>query len=122
VPKCILIVDDNAVVRRCLRGILENEGWQICGEAENGRDAIDQAQQLRPDLIILDLAMPVMNGMEAAPLISKMLPHVPIVMFSIHGGDALQREARAAGVAAVVSKADNMKNLVGLARTLLQPA
>ncbi len=121
-PKCILIVDDNAVVRRCLRGILENEGWQICGEAENGRDAIDQAQQLRPDLIILDLAMPVMNGMEAAPLISKMLPHVPIVMFSIHGGDALQREARAAGVAAVVSKADNMKNLVGLARTLLQPA
>ena len=121
-PKCILIVDDNAVVRRCLRGILENEGWQICGEAENGRDAIDQARQLRPDLIILDLAMPVMNGMEAAPLISKMLPDVPIVMFSIHGGEALQHQARAAGVAAVVSKADNMKNLVGLARTLLQPA
>jgi DNA-binding NarL/FixJ family response regulator len=122
VPKSILIVDDNAVVRRCLRGIFEDEGWEICGEAENGRDAIEKAGKLHPNLIILDLAMPVMNGMEAAPLIRAVLPEVPIVMFSIHGGAALEHEPLAAGVAAVVSKAENTKSLVGLARKLLQVA
>jgi CheY-like chemotaxis protein len=120
VPKSILIVDDNAVVRRCLRGIFENEGWEICGEAENGYDAIEKAQRLCPNLIILDLSMPVMNGMEAAPRLRKMLPEVPIVIFSVHGGRTLEQEALAVGVAAVVSKADNMKSLVGLARNLLQ--
>jgi DNA-binding NarL/FixJ family response regulator len=117
--KCIFIVDDNAVVRRCLRGIFENEGWEICGEAENGHDAIEKAPRLHPDLIILDLSMPVMNGVEAAPRLRKMLPEVPIVMFSIHGG-ALEHEALSAGVAAVVSKTDNMKTLVRLAGTLVQ--
>ncbi len=121
-PKSILIVDDNAVVRRCLRGIFEDEGWEICGEAENGHEAIEKAQWLRPNLIILDLSMPVMNGIEAAPRLKTMLPEVPIVMFSVHGGGALDEEARAAGVTAVVSKADSMKSLIGLARTFLQPA
>jgi CheY-like chemotaxis protein len=120
--KCILIVDDNAVIRRSLRMIFEGEGWEICGEATNGRDAIAKAQELNPDLIVLDLSMPVMNGMEAAPQLRRLLPHVPILVFSIYASAIPEEEAAAAGITAVVSKADNMKSLIKMARNLLQAA
>jgi CheY-like chemotaxis protein len=120
--KCILIVDDNAVIRRSLRNIFEQEGWQICGEASNGKEAIAKAQELNPDLIVLDLSMPIMNGMEAAPHLRRVLPHVPILVFSVYANAIPEEEAAAAGITAVVSKADNVKSLIKMARNLLQVA
>jgi CheY-like chemotaxis protein len=120
--KCILIVDDNAVIRRSLRTIFESEGWEICGEATNGQDAIAKAQELKPDLIVLDLSMPVMNGMEAAPQLRRLLPHVPILVFTVYASAIPEEEAAAAGITAVVSKADNVKTLIKMARNLLHAA
>jgi CheY-like chemotaxis protein len=120
--KCILIVDDNAVIRRSLRVIFEQEGWHICGEASNGKEAIAKAGELNPDLIVLDLSMPIMNGMEAAPHLRRMLPHVPIVVFSVYASAIPEEDVAAAGITAVVSKADNVRSLIKLARTLLQAA
>jgi len=105
VPKCILIVDDSAVVRKTLWETLEQQGgWEVCGEAADGREAIEKAQQLEPDLVVLDISMPVMNGLEAARELKRLLPSVPLVMFTSFQTPHLKREALAAGVSAVVSK------------------
>jgi CheY-like chemotaxis protein len=120
-PKCILLVDDNAVIRRMLRAAFEQPGWEVCGEAVNGQDAIDKAQDLKPDLIVLDLSMPVMNGLEAAPVLKRMLPTVPIILFTLYGSDDLEQAASSAGVTAVVSKNAALKMLVDQARDLLEP-
>jgi CheY-like chemotaxis protein len=119
---CILIVDDNAVIRRSLRGIFENEGWEVCGEAGNGREAIAKAQELHPDLVVLDVSMPIMNGMEAAPELRRVLPHTPIVLFSVHADAIPEADVAAAGITAVVPKADNMRSLIKIVRTLMQAA
>jgi len=105
----ILIVDDSSVVRHSVRFWLEqNSDWRICGEAENGAVAVDQAQQLHPDVVILDLSMPVMNGLEAARRITRMSPRPAMVMLTMHVSKQLEREAAAAGVDRVVSKADHV--------------
>ena len=89
--KGILIVDDNAIIRRSLRRILESvEGWQVCGEAADGQEGIDKAKELGPDLIILDLSMPRLNGLEAARILSKTMPKVPLLMFSAHTGHIVE--------------------------------
>ena len=121
-PKSILIVDDNAVVRRCLRGIFEDEGWEICGEAENGRDAIEKALELSPDLIILDFTMPVMNGLEAAKTLRAMMPEVPLILFTVHRSANLDSNASVAGINAVISKVEGVTALVDRVRSLLEPA
>jgi DNA-binding NarL/FixJ family response regulator len=83
VTKCILIVDDSPVLRKTLRQTLEQGGaWEVCGEAADGREAIKQAQRLKPDLVVLDLSMPVMNGLEAAHELKRLLPSLPLVMFT----------------------------------------
>jgi DNA-binding NarL/FixJ family response regulator len=120
--KCILLVDDNAVIRHMLRTAFEKRSdWEV-GEAQNGRDAIDKAQESKPDLIVLDLSMPVMNGLEAAPLLRQMLPAVPIILFTLHDNETLEREALSVGISAVVSKAASMKTLVDQAKNLLRAA
>jgi DNA-binding NarL/FixJ family response regulator len=120
--KCILLVDDNAVIRHMLRTAFEQRSdWEV-GEAQNGRDAIDKAQESKPDLIVLDLSMPVMNGLEAAPLLRQMLPAVPIILFTLHDNETLEREALSVGISAVVSKAASMKTLVDQAKNLLRAA
>jgi DNA-binding NarL/FixJ family response regulator len=120
--KCILLVDDNAVIRHMLRTAFEERSdWEV-GEAQNGRDAIDKAQESKPDLIVLDLSMPVMNGLEAAPLLRQMLPAVPIILFTLHDNETLEREALSVGISADVSKAASMKTLVDQAKNLLRAA
>jgi DNA-binding NarL/FixJ family response regulator len=120
--RCILLVDDNAVIRHMLRtAIEERSDWEV-GEAQNGRDAIDKARESKPDLIVLDLSMPVMNGLEAAPVLKRMLPAVPIILFTLHDNKTLEREALALGVSAVVSKAASMKALIDQAKDLLRAA
>lgn len=76
--KRIVVADDNAAVRRALRRILELEGdWKVDGEAVDGRDAIEKAKKLRPDLIVLDVSMPVMSGLDAARVLRHIMPAVP---------------------------------------------
>jgi len=116
----ILIVDDNAVIRRALRDIIEFNGWAVCGEAVDGRDAIEKAQALCPDLIVLDFSMPVMNGLEAAHVLHQIMPRVPMILCSLHASDVLHREVTAAGVKMVVSKAENMQILITKAKELLE--
>jgi DNA-binding NarL/FixJ family response regulator len=122
-PKCILIVDDNASVRRLLRVAFEDgSGREVCGEAENGREAIEKARELKPDLIVLDLAMPIMNGLEAAPVLKRMLPSVPIILFTLYGDEYLEQVASSAGVTAIVSKDAALKTLLNQAADLLRAA
>jgi DNA-binding NarL/FixJ family response regulator len=116
----ILIVDDNAVVRGLIGETLRgHEGWQVCAEVENGEQAVAKARELSPDLIILDLAMPVMDGLRATREITKILPSVPIVIYTLHYAEWVVREAKKAGARAVVSKSDATK-LVSVAEDLLQ--
>jgi DNA-binding NarL/FixJ family response regulator len=121
-PKCILIVDDSAVVRQTLRQTLEwQKGWEVCGEAANGRDGIEMAQRLKPDLVLLDFSMPVMNGLEAARELKHLLPTVPLLMYTNYGTNYLEKEALSAGVTAVVSKSDSVEALVSSIQAVLGP-
>jgi len=101
----IMVVEDSETTRRIIRAILETREWKICGEAKNGQAAIRQFRKLRPDVVILDLAMPDLNGIEVAARLSKIDPLVPLILFTISEVDHLYEAARAAGIYAVVSKA-----------------
>jgi DNA-binding NarL/FixJ family response regulator len=117
--KRILLVDDNAVVRSFLRKIFESQSdFEISGEAENGREAVDKAGTLKPDLIILDLTMPVMTGLDAAPLLKQLLPDTPIILFTQHEGSEVERQAQAVGIDTVVSKTKAVSDLVSKAHAL----
>jgi DNA-binding NarL/FixJ family response regulator len=119
--KYVLIVDDNEVIRRTLRYLFkDNEEWTICGEAINGRDALEKAHELQPDLVILDFSMPVMNGLETASLLRESLPKLPIVMLTAFKDRFLEQQAFNAGVSWVLSKTENVGTVVEFARTLLQ--
>ena len=120
--KCILLVDDNAIVRRAIRDVFEASGYLICGEAENGKEAIEQAEKLHPDLIVLDLSMPVMNGLEAARILKHKMPEVALILFSNYADVLHEEDARATGISAVVSKDKDVSILVSTAHTLLHKA
>ena len=118
--KSILIVDDNRLLRRCIHQLFEEEhDFEVCGEAENGREALEMAQQLRPDAILLDLAMPVMNGLDAARVLSRSMPETTLILFSSYTSELPGLEAQSAGFAAQVSKSENIATLIGKARELL---
>jgi CheY-like chemotaxis protein len=122
VNKIILVADDNPVMRDALCKLFEPEdGLELCQQAVNGRDAIEKAKEFRPDLIILDFSMPVMNGIDAARAIKKIMPGVPIILFTIHGSEMLSAVAKEAGIDAFVSKAE-MVNLAVHTRALLKRA
>ncbi len=118
--KSILVVDDNSLVRRAVTRMLEAGNLKVCGEAVDGRDAIDRAMELQPDLIILDMAMPVMNGLKAAQILHQVMPTVPLILFSMHAGSVSQSEAKAAGIRAVVSKDAGGNLLLNHAKSLLE--
>jgi DNA-binding NarL/FixJ family response regulator len=101
----ILVVEDSETTRRIIRAILETREWKICGEAKNGEGAITQFQELRPDVVILDLTMPNLSGIEVAARLSKIDPLAPLILFTISEADELYEAARDAGIYAVVSKA-----------------
>jgi DNA-binding NarL/FixJ family response regulator len=102
----ILIVDDHAVVRRGLRALLETQaGWEICGEAENGRQAVEEVKRLSPDVVLIDMNMPEMNGLEATREIRKTAHETEVLMISVHNSEEFMRAAEAAGARGYVTKA-----------------
>lgn len=117
--KCILIADDNDVVRTIIRFFLETKGFAICGEAVDGVDAIEKAKQLKPDLIVLDVAMPRMNGVEAASVLKALMPNVPIVWFTMYQELVGHSLTAAVGVDAVLSKPDGVGGLVECVQGLI---
>jgi DNA-binding NarL/FixJ family response regulator len=120
VPKCILIVDDSSAVRNAVRSFLEESGFGVCGDAVDGRDAIQKAKELNPDLIILDFAMPRMNGIEAAPILKKMLPETPIILLTSHSGALQDRGTLLTAIDAVVPKDGGLSVLLRYVETLMQ--
>jgi DNA-binding NarL/FixJ family response regulator len=117
----ILVIDDGDSVRDIIRIFLERDGFEVCGEAGDGVEAIEQAKKLKPDLIVLDLAMPRMNGAEAASVLSQTMPDVPIVLLTLYQNVLGTALASAVGVKAIVDKTDGMEKLVACVRSLLLP-
>ena len=103
----VLIVDDSALVRGAVRRLFETDDvFEVCGEAANGREAVDQTTLLRPELIVMDLAMPLLNGLDATRAIKRLKPGVPVILFSGFSNVMEEKEARSAGISALVPKSD----------------
>jgi DNA-binding NarL/FixJ family response regulator len=120
VPKLVLVVDDHEAIRRSIRSFFRTyPEFTVCGEAVNGAEAIEKAQELWPDLVILDLAMPEMNGLEAAAALKFILPGVPIFLLTAHYSRELELAALEAGVCAVFSKHQDLLILLRRARAEL---
>jgi CheY-like chemotaxis protein len=119
--KTVLVVDDSVAVRAHVRKVFLSDGFKLCAEAENGLQALNVAAECHPDVIILDLAMPVMNGIDAAPKLKELLPHVPIILFTLHASCLKQQDLAELGISALVSKAASVEELLQKAHTLLQP-
>ena len=120
--KAVLIVDDNAFIRQALCEIFNRESdFQVCGEAENGKEAIEKAWELHPDLIVLDLSMPVMNGLDAAKVLKCLMPTVPLIMYSAFADSSAKPEILRTGISELVSKSESFDVLVRKARGVLYP-
>jgi DNA-binding NarL/FixJ family response regulator len=119
-PVRILIADDHEVVRHGLRAVLERQaGWVVCGEASTGREALAKAVDLRPDVVVLDLSMPELNGLEATRQIRRILP-AKILILTVHEADQVVTEVLDAGADGYVLKSDAGRTLVAAIRALLK--
>jgi DNA-binding NarL/FixJ family response regulator len=109
----ILLADDHDLTRAGLRYLLEKQkDWSVCGEASNGRMAVEMAAQLRPDLAILDMSMPELNGLEVTRQIVKSQPHVKILIYTMHETERIIVDALEAGARGIVLKSDAGENMV----------
>jgi len=116
----VLLVDDSATIRAAVCPLFDSHpNFEVVGEAEHGREASEKAPKLRPDLVILDLTMPVMGGLEAAPLLIEILPEVWLILFTAHDLPGLERLSRAAGIHIVVPKHKAATNLIAQAEALV---
>lgn len=125
--RTVLIVDDNVHVRRSLRWTIERElEWQVCGEATNGAEGVSAATKLKPDIVVLDLSMPVMNGIEAARQLKQLVPDSHLLMFTSFATPTLEEAARDAGIEEFVPKNEGavllLQSLRRLASTGQPPA
>lgn len=118
----LLICDDNPNIRYLLRSFVETRTpFEVCGEAIDGSDAIEKAKQLQPDLILLDLSMPVMTGAEAAVILKRAVPRMKIILFSMHVDDVSKSLGTAIGVDLTLSKSDGINKLADHLHALLTP-
>ena len=117
----ILVVDDHEIVRAGVRGLLKESRpeWEISGEAANGKDAIEAVKSLRPDVVILDIAMPYMSGLEAAARIAKLDLGARVLLFSMYESETLSSEARNAGAHGYVAKSQAARQLIAAIDRLL---
>ena len=117
----IMIVDDHAVVRRGVRALLESQaGWHVSGEATTGREAIDLARQLQPDIVIMDLSLPELNGLDATREVLKVSPGSEVLILTMHHSEELARDALQVGARGYVLKSDADQNLVAAVASLQQ--
>jgi DNA-binding NarL/FixJ family response regulator len=121
--KTILIADDSANVRYVIREFLKDvPDLEICGEAVNGLDAIEKAKKLKPNLVLLDLSMPEMNGIEVASILKKTMPDVLIVLFTMYSNNIGKALVSTIGVDAVLTKPDGMRQIVDTVNAVLATA
>jgi len=117
----ILIADDHEVVREGLRALVEHEpGWEVCGIATTGREAVERAKELKPDIAVLDMTMPELSGLEAVRQIKRALPATEVLLFSGHRSEQLVAQAFDAGAKSYICKADAGKHLVAAIRSLAE--
>lgn len=118
-PLRILLADDHDVVRHGLRALLEtHEGWEICGEAVSGREAVEMAEALQPDIAVLDISMPSLNGLDATRIIRRTSPKTEILIFTMHENEQLVREVLAAGAKGYLLKSDAGRSVVAAVEAL----
>jgi DNA-binding NarL/FixJ family response regulator len=109
----ILIADDHDIIRKGVKAVLSTHpGWEVCAEASTGREAVARAEQHRPDIVVMDISMPELNGLEAARQIRKMLPKTEVMILSLHFSDQLVREVVDVGAHGYILKSDADKDLV----------
>ena len=121
-PPRILIAEDRPTMRNTLRSLFTlYSKWEVCAEAADGRQAVDAAMALRPDLVLLDYKMPNGNGIEAASELKKKLPNTPVVIFTLYKTKELESEARQVGVRAVVGKEEGVIKLLSTIEEELTP-
>jgi len=119
-PVRILIADDHEVMRMGIRNLLESvPNWVICGEAASGREAVDLALQSSPDIIIMDITMPEMNGFEAAAQIAQQRPDIPVIMFSLHLSEDVVSRFKTGPIRGAVSKSEAARDLLDAVRSVL---
>jgi DNA-binding NarL/FixJ family response regulator len=122
VGKRILIADDGDEVRQVVRAIFEaRTDYEICGEAANGLEAVEKTLELKPDLVLLDVAMPMLNGVEVASVLARHMPDLPIVLYTMYNELLGLSLASAVGAKAVISKAEGMSKLLECVHNLLEP-
>src|SRR5450631_3780117 len=115
----ILLADDHEIVRRGLRSLLEKrEGWEVCGEASDGREAIEKALELKPDVVIVDIGMPNLNGLDTTRQLLQLDPHFKVIVLTITDSDQVIREALDAGARGFVLKSDAARDLVSAVEAL----
>jgi two-component system, NarL family, response regulator NreC len=120
VAKTVVIVDDKAIMRQALcRLFTAAGGFRVCGEASNGLEAVELAKNLKPDLMVLDLLMPGMNGLDTARKLKSLNMPTQTILYSMNADDIAANEAFSAGVSALVSKAEGVKTLIKKARSVL---
>lgn len=112
-PMRILVADDHEIVRRGVCALLQNrQGWEVCGEANDGRDAVDKAANLRPDVVVLDVGMPNLNGLDATRAILRHEPRTKVLVLTIDESEQVMREVLNAGARGFVLKSDAARDLV----------
>ena len=118
-PLRIIIVDDHAVVRRGVRALLESQpGWEVAGEAVTGREAVDLAKRLYPDIVVMDLSLPELNGLDAARQILKDSPRTEVLVLTMHHSEELVRNVLQAGARGYVLKSDADASLIAAVESL----
>lgn len=117
--KTVLVVDDSPAIRKRLAAAFLSDGFKTCAEAKDGREAIELAQQINPDVITLDLSMPRMNGLEAASELRKIFPNTPIILFTMYGETLSKTDVSKSGVSLVLSKTDPLSTLIDKAHELM---
>jgi DNA-binding NarL/FixJ family response regulator len=118
-PLRILVADDHAVVRRGVRALLESQtDWQVCGEATTGREAVEQVKRLDPDIVLLDLSMPELNGLDAARRIQRDSPRTQVLVLTMHHSEELAHQLMQAGARGYVLKSDADRELIAAVESL----
>lgn len=120
--KTVLIVDDHAPIRKMLASAFLSDGFKKCGEAANGKEAIELAKRLKPDVVTLDFSMPGLSGLHVGPTLRQLFPKLPIILFTLYANKNLEREAANAGINLVLLKTIPLSTLIEKAHELMADA